>query len=376
MARPRTTAKPAKQQPEPKAKPAAKAKLATEKKRSAASPAEGAVPRAEFAAPDTLGGGALESAANVADRRVVGFGHTAMDDDLFALGYPHLALLFDDRRDPVVEATWMLLEGYPHRQVSFARQAATLFVRAQAGGGAVDLPGGEPVLTTHAKRALASKGPLRVDELPELIGRMLGFVDPSTDVILYLFEALLGTVPTLEALVASLLGADRAFFFRRAPVSARWLDPIAMLLSRAPARAGDALRRRLISWADGAAIAADQRARFGMATLEGASLVAPPRTVVHATAADVVAARRAGAANPWYTLPDPRLVYLGGDEVYRVELGLWRRYTDVYAASRAHALIVERFGRIRSACTVELMTDMAARSKAPDAARAWLAAHR
>ncbi len=333
-------------------------------------------PAPKAPAPDTLGGGALESVANVADRRVAGFGYSAMDDDLFALGYPHLALLFDDRRDPVVEATWMLLEGYPHRQVSFARGAATLFVRAQAGGGAVDLPGGRPVLTKYAKRALASGGPLRVDELPGLIGHMMGFVDPSTDVILYLFEALLGTVPTLEALVASLEGADRAFFFRRAPVSAKWLDPIAMLLSRAPARVGAALRKRLISWAEGAAIAADQRARFGIATLEGASLVAPPRTVVHATAADLVAARRAGAANPWYTLPDPRLVYLGGDDVYRVELELWRKYTEVYASSRAHALIVERFGRIRSACTAELMTDMAARSRAPEAARAWLAAHR
>lgn len=87
-------------------------------------------------------------------------------------------------------------------------------------------------------------------------------------------------------------------------------------------------------------------------------------------------ARRADAARPCYSLPDPRLVFLGGDPVYEVELALWPKYGAPYPPSKAHRLILERFGRIKSPHTVALVASMAEKAKAKKEAAAWLARHR
>jgi hypothetical protein len=98
--------------------------------------------------------------------------------------------------------------------------------------------------------------------------------------------------------------------------------------------------------------------------------------VVRASPVELARVRSARAHEPWYSLPDPRLVFLGGEDVYRVELGLCTRFAAPYAASVAHRLILERFGRIRSPTTVSLVVTLATKSKAKKHALAWLEAHR
>jgi hypothetical protein len=104
--------------------------------------------------------------------------------------------------------------------------------------------------------------------------------------------------------------------------------------------------------------------------------VQPPRLVVRA-AADVVRRARQADREAWYSLPDPRLVFLGGDEVYEVELAHALRPAGPTPPAEAHLLALERFGRIRSPHSVALALDLAAhgRAKARAAARAWLTAH-
>jgi hypothetical protein len=88
--------------------------------------------------------------ASAAPQRVAGFGFTAWDDDLFALGYPHLALLGPDGADPVAEARALVIGGYPYRQVVFPRHASV-------------------ALTEGALAATADLSPLTRDEAQALL---------------------------------------------------------------------------------------------------------------------------------------------------------------------------------------------------------------
>lgn len=102
--------------------------------------------------------------------------------------------------------------------------------------------------------------------------------------------------------------------------------------------------------------------------------VQPPMPVLRVPGERVRGARTADP-KPWYAVPAPRLVSLGGDVVYHVELANWSKYTHPLPAGAAHALIAERFSPIRSALTVELMPDLATRSRAKTAAKSWLKEH-
>ena len=79
-------------------------------------------------------------------------------------------------------------------------------------------------------------------------------------------------------------------------------------------------------------------------------------------------------AEPVGLIPDPRLVFIGGEDVYRVEVDLWSKYTRV-APGEAHPITLDRFGRIRSPLTVELALDMSVRSRAKAQAKTWLLEH-
>ncbi len=311
-----------------------------------------------------------------APRRVLGFGLTAFDDDLFALGYPHLALLRPDGDDPVAEAKDLLLHGYPFRQVVFPRHAATALLRAHGGGAPTQLlPDGSAVLTESGLAAIHDMRPLDTDEARALLVVYVRDGKLSTDVFLCIIEALLGTAETLSMATDALEARDYTKFFARPPLSAACLDMLALMVDRLPPSDTAPHALRLRAWAERAALPEPMRTELGLGALLGEPCVARPRVVVRAARDALVRARSLRAKEPWYTLPDPRLVFLGGDAVYEIELALWRKYGAPYSASDAHRLILERFGRIRSPLSVSLAVSMASRSPAKRVAQAWLIRH-
>src|SRR5262249_33614995 len=88
----------------------------------------------------------------------------------------------------------------------------------------------------------------------------------------------------------------------------------------------------------------------------------------------VLEARQTRAAHPFGDLPDPRFVFLGGEPVYAIERALWKKYTYL-KPPRAHPLIVERFGTIKSPTTGDLLDEMWGKPKAQKHALAWFEAH-
>lgn len=113
----------------------------------------------------------------------------------------------------------------------------------------------------------------------------------------------------------------------------------------------------------------------GFDIVRGDQIVSPPRPVVQAEPELVQAARLADQAKSWYTIPDPRLVFLGGEEVYRIELGLWHLDHHLTPPGEAQRFILECLGRIQSPVTTELALYMTMRSKAKTQAKAWFLNH-
>jgi len=323
-----------------------------------------------------LEGRVLSGLPLVEHARVPGFSFEAFDDDLFALGYPHLALVYDDEDDPVVVAEELVLKGYPYRDVVFPRRAAVGLLRAYRQRPSILLPNGTAQLTEAAAAAIRNADDFSLGEAADLVSTFaaLGIAVPALDSVLYLVETLVGTRETLELMLEATKRFPAANFFRASQHAATWVTTMAMMLQRCP----DAvpLWEQARAWASSAGLHPNQRTVAGVGALHDASQVQPPFAVVRANRKELVRARQADAASPWYSLPDPRLVFLGGDPVYEIELALWPKYGAPYSRSKAHRLILERFGRIQSPHTVALVASMSERSSARKEAVAWLERHR
>jgi hypothetical protein len=85
----------------------------------------------------------------------------------------------------------------------------------------------------------------------------------------------------------------------------------------------------------------------------------------------IVCTVRASGAPDESSTPDPRLTFLGGEEVLALEISWWKKYTQ----PGAHAQLVEYFGKIKSPKILPWMLEMSATSKAKASAAAWFAAH-
>ncbi len=325
------------------------------------------------AKPQQLEGRVLSGLPLVESARVPGFAFEPFDDDLFALGFPHLALLHDDEEDPVQAAEKLVVDGYPYREVVFPKRAAVGLLRAHSERKPrVLLPSGKAEVAERATAAIRNTAEFSLAEAAGLVSSFagLGIAAPALDTMLYLVESLVGTRETIELMLVATKQFPAANFFRASQFAATWVTTMAMMLERCPDAAP--LREQACAWADSAGLDASQRAFAGVGSLHGEARVEPPFAVVRASRDAVVGARRADAASPWYSLPDPRLVFLGGDAVYEIELSLWSKYGAPYSPAKAHRLILERFGRIKSPYTVALVSVMAEKSKAKKEAVAWL----
>ena len=370
-----------------------------------------------------------ESATGATSRRE-GFCFVPEDDLAFALGFPHFKYLTDDREDPRVEAERLLLHGYPYLQVSYPAAAATRLIRALHLPMAYDLTPDAAVLRPEAIAALNRPDTMREDEALAIVRSLVTrepCPPPFASVVFLLVEAAFGPDKVAAAILDGLASVPAANWITHGHIQQEMIDTLALMALRLPLPGRDrvyaalhALQARIceegkrdfdvdaaerelaipieqvIPPGDGRVIppawreevqrrrrlkmhvdfVRQQAAGCGFDVLEGRAGVSPPRPVVRASAEAVQAARLQCVTEPWYSLLDPRLVFLGGEVVYRIERQLWTRYTAPTPPTEAQAIILDRFGRIRSPVTVELVLDMAMRSRVKARAKAWLAAHR
>lgn len=337
-----------------------------------------------------------------------GFCFDERDDLAFALGFPYLKYLSDDVVDPVAEAERLARDDYPHQQSTYPRGAALRLLRAEFTPGA---PPTEPIEADEAAAMIAD----RVEKDPRPFGEMRYF----------LIEAFVGPDAVAAGLLRGLRNMPTARWVSHASLSRFGLDALCILSLRLAPEARDGvmselreLRARVLAEAragfDPAAaksellISPEQKLGYlygenpegykaelrrrralqdridfvtrdgadaGFDAVVGMEIIAPPRPILNASAENVRRARVADAAESWYTIPDPRAVFVGGEEVYRVELSRWSAPTPPTPPGSAHRIILDRFGRIRSPLSVELALDMSLRSKAKTDARTWLSIH-
>lgn len=361
-----------------------------------------------------------EAASGAAAVRA-GFCFTSHDDLAFALGFPHFKYLTSDTADPRAEAERLLIHGYPYQHVAYPRGAVERLLRALALPVAYDLTPDAVVLRPEAVAALDRAEPMTKGEALTILSSVLArepCPPPSTPVILLLCEAMFGPDEVSSAILKALESLPTARWISHGHVLKDTIDTLALMSLRLTPSGSEqalsalrALQSKVLEGAkqgfDAAAAERDLAAApntsdpaayraellrrkvlkqhidlvrdgangcgFDVATQT--DIVTPPRPVFRASAEAVKAARLKRKDEPWYSLPDPRLVFLGGDDVYRVERDLWSRAQTPTPPAEAQAIILERFGRIRSPVTVELALDMAAKSRAKAAAKAWLLAH-
>jgi hypothetical protein len=310
-----------------------------------------------------------------------GFSFSADHDLQFALGWPHLYELakgHPDDADPAASAL-AIAKGVPTRSV-WPEATAHRLARALSRGGHSDMK--DNPLPDYLEM-LARPEPVTAEEARELLESGFHRRPHRIERLILICEALVGpdavVQGTLEALAD--LPPERVHG-NQTNVGHRGLIVLGLVLLRLKPSDRD---RRLAEW---------QRLLDGWTTVSkgpGNPIVDVSRAVLAPrdfmmsdgphfhfddTAATVAwrAAMRGEPTDADY--PDPRHVFLGGDEVYRMELEVWPKYANsLNPAGEVHPVIVERFGRIKSPMTVELMLQLANKSKARKAAKAWLAAH-
>lgn len=322
-----------------------------------------------------------------------GFSFTPEQDLKFALGWPHMKELVDghpDDAEPEKAARASLENDYPDIRLAWPRQVALRLARFHSTPLVHDYSNvnpetGLPGLTAAAAAALADATPLSADEARARIAEM--FTEQGSrsfsnriEGALYLLEAFVGPDAVLDAAVTALCGyspervlnAGRSL--RDAPLA------IGMLLLRVPEaeRARQMARlEELFQKSSGSGIVGELLGPLD-AMLHGAAGIrsAWPGYRIHVLDdPGLVAEGRRSKPNDVYgDLPDPRIVFLGGEAAYEVERRLWKKY-DFLKPAVAWPLIVERMGEIRSPITVALLLELSALPKSKKQALAWFAEH-
>ncbi len=205
--------------------------------------------------------------------------------------------------------------------------------------------------------------------------------------ILFLLEALVGPDAVLLAIADAFDAADVKTLNASGHDLAQWGTCAGFILLRASQKVGAAVRRRF-----------DAVIARGMKKLKGADDLlegdcvtealdhsvnghkSSPASHEHelyhlilwseATPAELVAELKKVEVNSWSLVAEPRLVLIGGDEVFDYYV---KRWTLIKEAARQREL-VERFGLFTSPRVLPLMKELAAKSKAAKTATAWLAA--
>lgn len=320
---------------------------------------------------------ALRHAGAASGARYVkpGFAVTSEMDLAFALGYPHLIYLVDSHPaddDPLGAGLAFIDEQGISARVwprEIASRAARSFVFL-------------PDRDDDRREAFSHGGPVTEEEARDIIERWLDC--NHGDLLLLLLEALVGPDIVCEAAITTMEGYGEEQWtsvdLTKAPYE------LGFLVMRLPSASSESARARLEVLLENVRRAGWQSkaARYLDCALHGIEGVErsayrpdgkyiSPTFLTHVVdhPAWVAKAVLAGGPPDESIYPDPRLSFLGGDEVLEAECSWWNKYTR----PGSHAIFVERFGHIRSEKLLPVFLEMTYKSKAKKEALAWFAAH-
>ncbi len=331
-----------------------------------------------------LTGRAFEHGANAYGAKYLKPGLTISSeaDIAVALGWPTVRTLDPPSGWQGSELTDKILNptdgtGYPSDMA--ARRVRALVVLKVLGVGQV---------SPETEKAMQDDRPFTEKTAAKLIVDLFksGSMRGSQRDILFLLEALVGPDAVLLAIADAFDAADVKTLNASSHERAQWGTCAGFILLRASQKVGTEVRRRF-----------DAVIARGMKKIKGDDLLAgscvtealdhavnghksSPASREHeldhlilwseATPAELVAALKKVEVDSWSLVAEPRLVLIGGDEVFDYYV---KRWTLIKEAARQRQL-VERFGLFTSPRVLPLMKELAAKSKAAKAATAWVAA--
>lgn len=311
-------------------------------------------------------------------------------DQLFALGWPHIRFLTDVHVEPYKPALYHLMQTDFDLRLKWPRSLALALVRAWGIGRLYDIAPGTREIREEAQEALWNLEPLEEKEVRTLVQtRMettpLWVGDRATESFVLLAEALTSPTIIASAIVDALESMDRTLMFDMMPMPAMVTYQLGYLLLRMPKKDADKLRTRL------------QNVLYGTAGLGPDGDERPPQTPCHARAmllvlqgadaantttdhdlrwythsTDPVAIRMRANINRSFTLPDARLVWIGGPRILETRFGTWYKKLN----STDQRWFLEQMGPIRAVEAVPLMLALAEESTVRAHARNWLLDHK
>ena len=305
-----------------------------------------------------------------------GFAFTAEQDLQFALGWPHLYELaegHEDDADPAASALRICQEGDVRSVWGIA--TAHRLARGWSREGAADMHG-KPL--PPFVKTLARNEPVTPEEAHSLVsGRIRTNSVMNLDQLLLVCEAIVGPDATVQGALDGLDKTPSEVVWGHGTHMAHRPALVAlglMLLRLRPADRDAALarwRKLYDRWKSEAGGEEPPMLDGSLGVLEPQEFVSSEGPLLHLEdAKGVVAWRNEFKGKPTDDdFADSRFVFLGGEDVYKIERKCWAKYPG------AHAVIVERFGRVKSPLTVELMLELANKSKARKAAAAWFSKH-
>jgi len=322
-----------------------------------------------------------------------GFSFTPELDRLFAVGFPHLALLTTEEvADEELGATAFGVFAKGRFDVEWPEKLARPLARLlPVQGGKAFVPGTE-VLSDEGRAIFADQSDITEAEAQHLVGSMLGTYIPYRylEKTAYLLEALMGSRAT--AIVANAIASlPQEKLVANEPEICKLVDRLPLMLLRAPVATRDdvlaMLERAFKTHAASPHVAKPshlrpidsldvllhgeegRRRRFPNGVNVGYLPFVP------VTLEEGLAAHRAVQKPPstWSLAPDVRRVFVSGVESLDFENEWIAAYTKV--DSRSPQIMLETYGLVNDVRTVDLMVRLSAKRPLVKAVLAWATLH-
>jgi hypothetical protein len=324
------------------------------------------------------------------DRIKKGFCFDPVHDQLFALGWPHIRMITDVSVEPYKLALYHLMQTDFDLRLKWPRSLALALVRAWGIGRLYDIAPGKREIREEVKEALWNLEPLEAEEVTALIHtRMettpLWVGDRATESFVLLAEALTSTDVIAMAIVTALERMTPEELIDMKPMPALITYQLGYLLLRMKKGPSEDLTARLRNVLHHTAdLAPGSGTRLPQTPCHARSMMLVLRnaTAAHATtdhdlrwythSEDPVPVRMRASINRGFTLPDARLVWIGGPRILESRFGGWYRKLD----STDQKWFMEQMGPVQAVEVIPIMLSLAAESTVRPHARSWLLNHK
>lgn len=320
-----------------------------------------------------------------------GFAFTPEHDELFALGWPHLRLLYDHNGDPERHALGLLRDLDFSLTIQWPRNVACAIFRAFSQGQLFRMGPATRDFRSAALRSMTNLHEPDQDDIEKALALRFKFTpmwsnERGTESFILLAEALSETAWVAEAIVNQLEELDFDQLHDNQAHPALITYQLGYLLLRLPKKQADAVRARLTHILEGnGAIrpGTDVRIPRHPCHVRSISLVLNPkeaadrytdkdvRWYTHATAEPRTVLMRS-TINHNYSLPDVRLLWIGGDKLLSTRL--FQRWDMLHGPDRRW--FFEQVAPVASPEVTHLMVDLWNRGEnVANAAKAWVIEH-